>query len=203
MSLFPIARTFQSHTPIKRLLPSPPLSIHYLPPHTPLWTRQRFRRYQHRLRFTLPFVECTATQLAITVVAPCPQHALSIDGQHMVITTCHHDDFLVMKILCWYTVIQIVVSMRSHMLFFSTCPHPPVFVSVILPEKPHAAMIIGNASNVALSMYTGTLFLTRLPCLSPSPHDHHVNNDPCLVTTTLEKELDAIMPTSSPANTVS
>jgi len=41
----------------------------------------------------------------ITVVAPCSQHALSIDGQHMVI----HDDFLVMKMMCWYTVIQIFV----------------------------------------------------------------------------------------------
>ena len=50
--------------------------------------------------------------------------------------------------------------------------------------------------------YTRALSITRLPC--PSPHeDPHVNIDPCLVTTALEKELDAIMPTFSPANTAS
>ena len=48
--------------------------------------------------YQIAFFECTATQLAITVVTPCPQHALSNDGQHMVITT-------VMEMLCWYTVI--------------------------------------------------------------------------------------------------
>eukprot|EP00277_Geminigera_cryophila_P010743 CAMPEP_0179451676 /NCGR_PEP_ID=MMETSP0799-20121207/35756_1 /TAXON_ID=46947 /ORGANISM="Geminigera cryophila, Strain CCMP2564" /LENGTH=99 /DNA_ID=CAMNT_0021247225 /DNA_START=101 /DNA_END=397 /DNA_ORIENTATION=- len=54
-------------------------------------------------------------------------------------------------------------------------------------------MMIDDTSNVALSAYTGALSVTRLPC--PSPHeDPHVNNDPCLVTTALEKGLDAIMP---------
>jgi len=65
-------------------------------------------------------------------------------------------------------------------------------------------MMIGDTLNVILSMYTRALSVTRLPC--PSPHeDPHVNNNQCLVTTTLEleEELDAIMPTSSLANTAS